>query len=211
MKITLINGSPKRRDSASGVILSQLKGYMKSDASLCELHFFTPHPQPEQLQEAADSDVLIFAFPLYVDGIPSHMVSALLDLETVIREKKKKRTVYAILNCGFYEGCQNAVAIRMMENWCCRSGLEWGYGIGAGGGGMVSALANVPAGRGPGASLGKALCRLAEDSAAQRAGETVFLQMDFPRFAYKAAAEMGWRQAVKKNGMKTKEILKQWW
>ena len=50
MKITLINGSPKRRDSASGVILSQLKGYMKSDASLCELHFFTPHPQPEQLQ-----------------------------------------------------------------------------------------------------------------------------------------------------------------
>lgn len=93
MKITLINGSPKRRDSASGVILSQLKGYMKSDASLCELHFFTPHPQPEQLQEAADSDVLIFAFPLYVDGIPSHMVSALLDLETVIREKKKKRTV----------------------------------------------------------------------------------------------------------------------
>ena len=186
MKITLINGSPKRRDSASGVILSQLKGYMKSDASLCELHFFTPHPQPEQLQAAADSDVLIFAFPLYVD-------------------------VYAILNCGFYEGCQNAVAIKMMENWCCRSGLEWGYGIGAGGGGMVSALANVPAGRGPGASLGKALCRLAEDSAAQRAGETVFVQMDFPRFAYKAAAEMGWRQAVKKNGMKTKEILKQWW
>lgn len=112
MKITLINGSPKRRDSASGVILSQLKGYMKNDASLCELHFFTPHPQPEQLQAAADSDVLIFAFPLYVDGIPSHMVSALLDLETVIREKKKKRTVYAILNCGFYEGCQNAVAIR---------------------------------------------------------------------------------------------------
>ncbi len=100
MKITLINGSPKRRDSASGVILSQLKGYMKSDASLCELHFFTPHPQPEQLQAAADSDVLIFAFPLYVDGIPSHMVSALLDLETVIREKKKKRTVYAILNSG---------------------------------------------------------------------------------------------------------------
>lgn len=39
MKITLINGSPKRRDSASGVILSQLKGYMKNDASLCELHF----------------------------------------------------------------------------------------------------------------------------------------------------------------------------
>lgn len=155
MKITLINGSPKRRDSASGVILSQLKGYMKSDASLCELHFFTPHPQPEQLQEAADSDVLIFAFPLYVDGIPSHMVSALLDLETVIREKKKKRTVYAILNCGFYEGCQNAVAIRMMENWCCRSGLEWGYGIGAGGGGMVSALANVPAGRGWAHPLGK--------------------------------------------------------
>mgnify|MGYP000653504169 CR=1 FL=1 len=89
-----------------------IKGYMKSDASLCELHFFTPHPQPEQLQEAADSDVLIFAFPLYVDGIPSHMVSALLDLETVIRKKKKKRTVYAILNCGFYEGCQNAVALR---------------------------------------------------------------------------------------------------
>lgn len=43
----------------------------------------------------------------------------------------------------------------MMENWCRRSGLEWGYGIGAGGGGMVSALANVPAGRGRAHPLGK--------------------------------------------------------
>ena len=51
---------------------------------------------------------------------------------------------------------------------------------------------------------------LAEDSAVQKSGETVYVQMDFPRFAYKAAAESGWRQAVKKNGMKAKDILKQW-
>ena len=44
------------------------------------------------------------------------MVSALLDLETGDPGEKKKRTVYAIPNCGFYEGCQNAVAIKMMEN-----------------------------------------------------------------------------------------------
>ena len=97
-----------------------------------------------------------------------------------------------------------------MENWCRRNDLDWGYGIGAGGGGMLSALADIPAGRGPAASLGKALSRLAEDSAVQKSGETVYVQMDFPRFAYKAAAESGWRQAVKKNGMKAKDILKQW-
>lgn len=211
MKIALINGSPKRTNSASGVIVSQLKGWLeKKGPSLCDLHFCTPHPQKEQLQAAAESDVLLFAFPLYVDGLPSHMVSALLDLEPLIREQKKKRMVYAVLNCGFYEGCQNAPAIRMMENWCRRNDLDWGYGIGAGGGGMLSALADIPAGRGPAASLGKALSRLAEDSAVQKSGETVYVQMDFPRFAYKAAAEFGWRQAVKKNGMKAKDILKQW-
>lgn len=90
MKIALINGSPKRTNSASGVIVSQLKGWLeKKGPSLCDLHFCTPHPQKEQLQAAAESDVLLFAFPLYVDGIPSHMVSALLDLEPFIREQKK--------------------------------------------------------------------------------------------------------------------------
>ena len=82
MKIGLINGSPKLRSSASRCILQYLQPLLEQDghvAAAFALH--NPELAPEDAQGIRECDVLIFALPLYVDGLPSHMVSCLLQLE----------------------------------------------------------------------------------------------------------------------------------
>ena len=86
--------------------------------------------------------------------------SELHQLEEYLVTNKKEITVYAVVNCGFYEGRQNSLAIAMMENWCHRAGLRWGQGLGIGAGGMLAGIRNVPLGSGPKKNLGRALEQL---------------------------------------------------
>ena len=44
-------------------------------------------------------------------------------------ECKKDISVYAIINNGFFKGRQNCVALEILENWCLRSGLNFGQGM----------------------------------------------------------------------------------
>ena len=76
--------------------------------------------------------------PLYVDGVPSHMLPFMKEMETCCREKRLELKVYAIANNGFIEGRQNEPLMQVMENFCARSGLEWCGGIGIGGGVMLN-------------------------------------------------------------------------
>ena len=206
--IALINGSPKVKDSASGVILKGLKGMLPSDAHTQELFFRTAKPSDETLAKAVACDTLVFALPLYVDGLPSNVIGALLELQTALQAAPKQaRTVYAVVNCGFYEGKQNRHALEMMENWCNRAGIHWGQGIGVGAGGMLAGLESVPMGKGPNTNLGQALRTLVKNLESGAQADSLFITANFPRFAYKAVAEFGWRQQGKANGLKTKALF----
>ena len=155
----------------------------------------------------AESNALVFAFPLYVDGIPSHLLSCIMQLESFLSTiKEKDIVVYTLVNCGFFEGHQTALAIEMMKNWCKKAGLRWGQGIGMGAGGMLQSVKNVPAGYGPKKDLGEALSKLVKNISERSSGEDIFITANFPRFLYKLAAEMGWRKSVKANGLKTRDL-----
>ena len=72
MKIALINGSPKKKDSASGLVLENFKAFLTGDDQIItELHFYRPQITTEEVGKLMDCDALVFAFPLYVDAIPS--------------------------------------------------------------------------------------------------------------------------------------------
>ena len=80
MKLMFINGSPKASGSASAEILNELKSYMDGNTvSECAFHA-NSRLTPGLIDEVAEQDVLIFAFPLYVDGIPSHLLRVLVEL-----------------------------------------------------------------------------------------------------------------------------------
>lgn len=209
MKIALINGSPKAKDSASGYLLQELKSFLEQDNNLIsEYHFRKPQLTMEEMVQLAECNALIFAFPLYVDGIPSHMLNCLIQLESFFSSiKEKDIIVYSIANCGFYEGHQTAIAIEMMKNWCIKAGLQWGQGVGIGAGGMLISIKSVPIGHGPKKNLGIAFEKLASNILERSSGEDIFITANFPRILYKLAAEKGWRNLIKANGLKRKDLF----
>ena len=115
MRIALINGSPKVKNSASGALLEDLKGYFSETNEILDFGFHTTDVSDKAKAELNTADAWVFAFPLYVDGIPGHLLSCLAQLE----EKNvhdSKRQVYGIVNCGFYEGIQAKLALKILQN-----------------------------------------------------------------------------------------------
>lgn len=208
MKIALINGSPKAKNSASGSVLKVLKAQLPKEYVIIEHDFRTAKLSNHELQHIGEYDVVVFAFPLYVDGIPAHLLNCLYQMETFFNTKPpKKMTVYSLVNSGFFEGHQNALALEIMKNWCEKAKLNWGQGIGIGGGGMLSALAGIPDGQGPTKNLSEALKAIANTISTESAADNIFISPNFPRIAYKLGAEMGWRQQIKANGLKPKDLF----
>lgn len=126
MKIAFIYGSPKTKYSASASLLQELKSFLQQDGiAISDYSFNKPSLSKEEMEQLKDYDALVFGFPLYVDGIPSHLLNCLTQLETFFASLNGKDIkVYSIVNCGFYEGHQNKLAMEMMENWCSKAGLS---------------------------------------------------------------------------------------
>lgn len=211
MKIAFINGSPKAKESASGCLIEDLKTLLVHDESLTsDFHLRKPILSGKDMEQMAECDALIFAFPTYVDGIPSHLLSCLSQLENFFLDIKEKDIfVYSLVNCGFFEGRQNAVAIEMMKNWCKKAGLKWGQGFGCGAGGMLLSIKKVPFEHWPKKKISKALKELSINVLNRTSGEDIYASVEFPRILYKLAGEMGWRQSIKANGLKRKDLFLQ--
>src|SRR5665648_1275463 len=94
MKIALINRSPKVENSSSEFILTSVKSLLPADSVFKEFKFNRPILNEIELEKIADTDVLIFAFPLYVDGIPSHLLHCLDQIDLV----KLRRTSGTLKN-----------------------------------------------------------------------------------------------------------------
>lgn len=78
--------------------------------------------------------------PLYVDGVPSHVLPFLKDLEAVYKGTNSGKRIYVIANNGFIEGRQNEPLMRVMENFSDRAGFTWCGGLGIGGGVMMNVM-----------------------------------------------------------------------
>lgn len=208
MKIALINGSPKFKNSASENILNSLKLKLQDINIIEEYLFRTTEISNDDLEQISKCNVIVFAFPLYVDGIPSHLIRCLYQLEKYLSSNTNNEiNVFTIVNIGFYEGKQAAIAIEMMKNWTEKANVKWGQGIGIGGGGMMSMLDKSTDSRGPMKSVHNALTDLANNILSCKSSDEIYTSPSIPRIAYKIGGEMGWRQAAKKNGLKTEDLF----
>lgn len=206
MKIALINASPKLKNSNSELILSDLKHYLNGKCELieCKLSFNTNHSA--LLSQLTCADALVFAYPLYVDNMPSHLLKFLEFCD----DKKSliKKRVHAIANCGFYEGIQTKCSVNVINHWCNKTGNIYGGSVGIGGGEAFSALKNVPVGCGPKASIDKALQNLADTMINDTSTPDSFVNLNYPRFLYKFGATSRWKKEIKQNGGKIKDLDK---
>lgn len=204
-KIALINGSPKSRESASEILLDAVKSNL-TDCDITEFNVRTP--DFKDIEIICENEILVFAFPLYVDGVPSHLLNFLYQLELFLKHRESGISVYVIVNCGFYEGKQNKNALEIMENWCIKSNLTWGQGIGIGGGGIISGIKKVAA-NGPMKDIAAALANQSNLILHRQCAENAYVSPNFPRILYKIAAEMEWRRQIKANGLKAKDLFRQ--
>lgn len=203
MTAALIDASPKRKGSTSSILLGKLRKLCPPEIRTEEAALHTsdvPAGVKETLQSAG---VWVIACPLYVDSVPSHLLSCLMELEPLGPEHPG-RTVYAIVNCGFYEGEQAALALKILENWCAKAGLVWGGGLGIGGGGAIQGLPATE--KGPMGPVCRALGELGERLSRRETGANAYLSIAFPRMLYRLAGQLGWRQQIRRNGGRAADL-----
>ncbi|MCM1158891.1 MAG: hypothetical protein NC300_10330 [Bacteroidales bacterium] len=136
MKTVFINCSPKKRFCASAYFLELQRLFVKGKKVTERLRNQSDHQRI--LNELSDTDTVVFCLPLYVDSVPSHVLPFLKEMELFCKEHGIQLKLYSISNNGFIEGKQSEPLLRVFQNFCARSNLEWGGGIGIGGGVMLN-------------------------------------------------------------------------
>lgn len=215
MKIALLNGSPKAKNSSSKILLADLKRSLLEQPEIVETSLRSTTVSEKTVTELQTADVWVISCPLYVDGIPGHLLSCLAEFEKYHRKKYNRENgtseqhnihVYGIVNCGFYEGIQAETALEILENWCAKAGFIWSGGIGVGGGGALAMMNSPKPGTGPKAPVDKALQAMADKILQRKIQPNCYVSVAFPRFLYKMAAQMGWRQLIRANGGRAKDL-----
>lgn len=205
MKIFLIEGSAKRRKSASSMLLDGLREQLA--AEIVETAVVkTTQVDHALLTALAQTDAAVLAFPLYIDGIPSHFLRFLEAAEPVLRAASTKPVVYALMNCGFYEGTQCTPALEMLRNWCARAGAAFGGGLAVGAGGALTGLDVFALGQGPKKTLGGALEAMAAQICVKACKAPVFISLDMSWEDYRQMGEAGWRKAAQKRGLTEEDL-----
>jgi len=203
MKISVINGSPKMSGGISGLITNQMERHLNVSFDVYHAIKLIKQieSQTEELAKILDCEVLLIIFPLYVDSLPAPLINLLGRIEKFSSDVSLKPHVYAIVNCGFFEAKQNALALEMIRSFSLRAKLPWGYGIGIGGGGMLSSMGDNWS-KGPASGIDKALNDMAISINSKESKQNLFVKPKFPRILYMIAADLGMRRLAKKNGVK---------
>ena len=136
MKTVFINCSPKKRFCASAYFLGMQRLFVKGKKVTEKLR--NKNDYERILNELSDADAVVFCLPLYVDSVPSHVLPFLKEMEGFCKDNHIRLNLYSISNNGFIEGCQSEPLLRVFQNFCDRSGLNWCGGIGIGGGVMLN-------------------------------------------------------------------------
>lgn len=208
MKIALIDGSPKIKESASECLLNELKNIIKNNYETTMFRVGVNKLDENMIEKLLNYDVWIFAFPTYYAAIPSHVLKLMELLKNEISERAKGRNiyVYGLVNCGFYFGIENKITLEMLQNWCNRSGLVWRQGIGFGGGGIISILPKISFLGFLKKNLIKALKELEANIEKCKKGENLYIEPNMPCLVYNEASKIVWKIKIKKNGLNVNEL-----
>ena len=136
MKTVFINCSPKKRFCASAYFLALQRLFVGGKKVTEKLR--TPADHGRILEQLRDAQAVVFGLPLYVDGIPSHVLRFMEEMEVFCRQNGIHLNLYCIANNGFIEGRQNEPLMQSFEHFCSRAGLTWSGGVGIGGGVMLN-------------------------------------------------------------------------
>src|SRR5579859_2880 len=207
----LLVGSPRTKKSTSaslgGYLTEQLAARGVESETLQIYTAFSSRERARAALAAVDAaDLLVLAFPLYVDALPAPVVAA---LETILAHRRdgaaRPGRLAAIANCGFPEAAHNATALAICAEFARQAGLHWLGGLALGGGeGLVhgAPLAEL-GGRGESIrqSLALAAGELAEGQPIPQSARDLLARGVIPNWLYRLMGGYGWRQQAGRYGM----------
>lgn len=135
-KIMIINGSPRAPKSNSKSYAELFVKYCKRKADYFNLSRTNHLELCARMNEYSD---VLLVFPLYADALPVGLLNFLKSLEA--NPPMQKPVISMLVNCGFLEYQQNAVAVRMIRFFCKQNHYAFGSALMLGGG---EAILNTP-------------------------------------------------------------------
>lgn len=104
MKLTIINGSPRGKNSNSKILADKFaKGFLKPEDEKEEIFLIEHQGKYKELIKSIEKGELFYiVFPLYVDSMPGMVKEFIDELEPFKGKLKNKKFIYHI-HCGFPE------------------------------------------------------------------------------------------------------------
>jgi multimeric flavodoxin WrbA len=210
-RAVLLVGSPRTRKSSSlalgGYLFDRLaESRVQTETFYIHTSLYSPE-RMQALMEAVDAaDLVMLAFPLYVDSLPAPVIAT---LERIAARRIGKNTTggrfTALANCGFPEAAHNHTALAICETFARQAGFVWAGALALGAGeGLVHGAPLAQAG-GPAIPIRKALdlaaAALAQGEAIPQSAIDLLAKPIIPGWAYRAMGIFGWKQQAKRYGV----------
>ncbi len=209
-RVLLLIGSPRGQKSTSAslgtYLLSKMheKGFetsifqaskiVKSDTALEEI-----------LSSVDDSDVIVIAFPLYVDAVPFPVVKLMENIAAHRKDNPVKRPrMLAVVNSGFPEAHHSDTALAICRQFAKEAGIEWVGGLALGGGHVINGQPLDKRGglvKDVRKSLDSAADALVNDRPLPAEAEQLMSKPLLPEWLYLWMGEAGGKRTAKRNGV----------
>jgi hypothetical protein len=223
-KALLLVGSAKPEGSSTseslgGYLLDRLaeQGW-QTETMLLHRALRTEARAQAMLETVDAADLVVLAFPVYVDTLPYLATEA---LERIAGESGRdhqppaspsprrgggrgERSFLAIANCGFPEAQHCDVALEICRRFAREAGFSWAGGLALGAGGAINGRSLAQAGgmaRNVIAALDAAADALARGEALSPEIEEQMRQPMMPRGLYRMAGNAGWLMTARRNGV----------
>ncbi|MGA3059276.1 MAG: hypothetical protein ABSD92_02790 [Candidatus Bathyarchaeia archaeon] len=207
--VALLIGSPKGSSSTSNSLGTYLvekleeKGAIAEKAYICQ-SLISDEKRAALLRLVDDSDLIVLAFPLYVDSLHSQVIKT---LELIAEHEKGnpglgKKSFVAIANSGFPEAKQSDITLSVCRIFAKQVGFTWAGGLAMGGGGMIGGQPLVEIGgrvRNQKKALEIAADSLWKGEAIPEKAAVLMSKLGIPRWMYIWMGNRGWKQEAKRH------------
>jgi hypothetical protein len=209
-RVLLLVGSAKLPRSTSeslGAYLLERLGERGLETETILLHrLFRADENFGGLPAAVESaDLLVLAFPLYIDSLPYLVVRALelLARHRAVRTDEKRQQMACIVNCGFPEARHIEPAVAICRRFAEEAGFEWAGGLALGGGEMINGQPLQDLGgrvRNVIRSLALTADALADGKPVPEEAVALMARPSIPAWMYVLVGGIGWRRRARKYG-----------
>jgi NAD(P)H-dependent FMN reductase len=208
----LLVGSPRASRSTSAALGSYLLDRLGEEGFDVQKSFAYPSLASDRgfaglLLAVREADLVVIAFPVYADSLPSGLIRAMevIEEDGKRRVATKRQRILALSNSGFPEASHSALALAMCKLFAREAGFEWAGGLALGGGESIGGRPLERAGglvRNVRKSIELAALALARGEAVPAEAVELMAKPLMARWFYLLMGNIGWRLRARREGCK---------